>query len=473
MNHNHAISRRAVIAGAAVFGAAAALPGCTVPLAHEGSAAVPLVDQLARRTFEWFLHVVDEKTGLVPDRWPTPSFASIAAVGFALTVWPVGMDAGWISRDDAAGLVLRTLRTFAAAPMGPGANGIAGHRGFFYHFLDMETGTRFGRTELSSIDTTLLLGGVLYAAERFDRDTPMEREIRALAKQLYEAVEWDWMLGQGPYVGMGWHPETGFIPSQWQQYDESMLLYVLAIASPTHPIPAAIWPRLAQRFDRQWGAPWGEPHVHFPPLFGHQYSQIWLDMRNIRDAYIASKNIDYFENSWRAAHGQRAYAIANPLRHAGYGPDIWGLTACDGPGDFTVEGRTYLGYSARGPGQRDDGTLAPTAAAGMLPFAPDIVEPCLEALVARYGPGIWTAYGFLDSFNPGLTKAPPNGLQKGSIDAQAGWVDSDYLGIDQGPIVAMHANYRSEGVWKAMRRSPIIVTGLKRMGFNGGWLDKA
>ena len=219
----------------------------------------------------------------------------------------------------------------------------------------------------------------------------------------------------------------------------------------------------------------GRAHVAFPPMFGHQYSHVWVDFRGIRDKFGRRRDLDYFENSRRATHAQRNYAIANPGGWTGYGANVWGLTACDGPADFkqTIGGRTreFFSYSARGPGDRDDGTLAPTAAAGSVAFAPDIVEPALRTMHTRYGSAIYGKYGFFDSFNPTLTD--PTNVKFGRIAPGVGWVDTDYLGIDQGPIVAMLENRDSGLIWATMRRNPHVRRGLRLAGFGGGWLDRA
>ena len=448
-----------------------ALPGS----AHGAQPAAPdLLSDIQERTFRFFWDTTDPATGLAPDRWPTKAFASIAAVGFALTAYPIGVQHGWITRAQARRRTLATLRFFAGAPQGPQPTGVSGYKGFFYHFLG-DDGRRFARCELSTIDTTLLLGGVLFAQSWFDQDEPAEREIRELADRLYTAVDWTWITPRAPFVAMGWHPETGFIRSDWDQYNESLLLYILALASPTHPLPPETWNRWTARFDRSWTTKYGIPHTGFPPLFGHQYSHVWLDLRGIRDAYSRRRGIDYWENSRRATHAQRRYAIANAGGFAGYGADIWGLTACDGPGDFTLEiarrSREFFSYSARGPGDRDDGTLAPTAALGSIAFAPEIVVPAARAMHARYGQGIYGRYGFLDSFNPTLTR-PNAPLKHGRIVPAVGWVDGDYLGIDQGPIVTMMENWRTGLVWHTMRRNPHIRRGLARAGFTGGWLGR-
>ena len=468
------IDRRGFIGtgGLALAGLAS---GCTTTgMAGTGQLLGPdLIADIEERTFRFFWDTTDATTGLAPDRWPTPSFASIAAVGFALTAYPIGVTRGWITRAAARARTLATLEFFAAAPQGPEATGVAGYKGFFYHFLDMKTGTRFRETELSTIDTTLLLGGVLFAREWFDGDDADEKRIRTLADRLYAAVDWTWFTPRDPVVSMGWHPGKGYIASDWKTYNESLLLYVLALGSPTHPLPPETWDRWTAGFEKSWTTTAGDPHLNFPPLFGHQYSHVWVDFRGIRDSYMRTKGIDYFENSRRATLAQRAYAIANPMAWSGYGTDVWGLTACDGPGGFTrdVGGkeRQFRSYSARGPGEFDDGTIAPTAALGSIAFAPEVVAPAARAMHARYGSAIYGRYGFLDSFNPTLagSDAP---ITKGRIAPGIGWVDDDYLGIDQGPIVAMIENWRSGLVWQTMRKSPHIRRGLTRAGFTGGWL---
>ena len=449
-------------------------------LASNGLAAAPralrgeaLIADIQYRTFRYFWDTTDPATGLAPDRWPTPSFASIAAVGFALTSYPIGVMQGWISRPQARARTLATLRFFAEAPQGPEATGTAGHKGFFYHFLDRKTGTRFGRTELSTIDTALLLGGVLFAQSWYNSDHPDERRIRQLAEQIYSAVDWSWFTPRAPFLSMGWHPESGYIPHDWDSYNEALLLYLLALGSPTHPLPRETWDAWTARFTPAWSDRWGKPHLAFPPLFGHQYSQTWVDFRGIRDRFIAAKGIDYFENSRRATYAQRAYAIANPGHFAAYGADCWGLTACDGPGDFTAtldgRSRAFFSYSARGPGDRDDGTIAPTAALGSIAFAPEIVVPTAEALHRRYGQAIYRKFGFTDSFNPTLTTASP-AVHEGALVPGVGWVAHDHLGIDQGPIVAMIENRRSGLIWRTMCGNPHLRRGLTRAGFSGGWL---
>ena len=458
---------------------ATALIGCAAPRASAANAAATAagfdLDDLERRTFDWFWDLANPANGLVPDRWPSKSFCSIAAVGFGLTALPIGVERGWISRVQARERTLTTLRFFANAPQGPEAVGRTGHKGFFYHFIDMANGRRFETTELSSIDTTLLLGGMLFAAEYFNQTNLDEAEIRRLATLINDRVDWRWMLGKGPHVSMGWSPEKGFIPYQWDRYNEAILLYLLALGSPTFAIPAAVWKRYTSEFDKSWSGQRGQQHLHFPPMFGHQYSHVWVDFKGIADPWLHRKRIDLFENSRRATIAQRNYAIANPGGWAGYDGEVWGLTACDGPGDFkrVIGGREreFFSYSARGPGDRDDGTLAPTAAAGSIAFAPEIVLPALAAMKARYGAAIYGRYGFFDAFNPTLNDPAIAGkLLHGRVVPGLTWVDTDYLGIDQGPILAMIANHRNGLIWKAMRGSGPIVAGLRKAGFAGGWL---
>jgi hypothetical protein len=471
------MKRRTFTLGA---GASLLLPGCAALSAGDaptdGSGPDdPFIAELQERTFRWFWDQTPNDTGLTPDRWPTPSFCSIAAVGFALTAYGIGVERGWITRALALERTLNTLRFFRNARQGDAATGVTGYRGFFYHFLDPRSGHRFQQVELSSIDTTLLLGGVLFAQSYFDREDAAEAEVRRLADEIYGRVEWTWMRPRAPLVSMGWHPENGggFIAYDWDQYNEAALLYVLGLGSPTHALPDGAWEAWTSRFDRQWGVHWGQEHLHFPPTLAAHYSPTWIDFRGIQDAYMRGKGIDYFENNRRAAYAQQAYAIANPGGFRDYGAKVFGLTACDGPGDFVLEvdgrRRQFFSYSARGPGDRDDGTLSPWALGGSIPYAPEITIPALKEIRERYGEAVYTRYGFMDSFNPTLTDASAP-ITQGRIVDGVGWVDGDYLGIDQGPIVCMIENWRSGFIWNVMRRSAPIRRGLERAGFTGGWL---
>lgn len=475
-------ARRAFVLGA-LASAAAVAGGCRGPRldAHRAAASAakplpPLFDDLERRTFDYFWELANPGNGLVPDRWPTPSFASIAAVGFGLTVYGVGVERGWITRDQGVERTLATLRFLVSAPQGPAATGMAGYKGFFYHFLDMRQGLRFGTNELSTVDTALLMAGVLFAQSYYDGENVREREIRERAETLYRRIEWPWAQVRGALISMGWKPETGMLKHDWQGYNEALLVYVLALGSPTHAVGADAYEAWTSTYDRSWGEYHGQTHLTFPPLFGHQYSHLWIDFRAIGDDYMRARGLDYFENSRRAVLSQRAYAIANPRGWDAYGENVWGLTACDGPIDAELEWRgakrRFQTYAARGVGlgyELDDGTIAPTAAAGSLPFAPEVVIPAVQEMHRRYGHAVYAEYGFLDAFNPSFTYDVP--LKHGRVVPGVGWVDGDYIGIDQGPIVLAIANYRDDFVWRVMRRNPHIRRGLRRAGFRGGWLE--
>jgi hypothetical protein len=474
------LDRRELLRGSSLLAAGALAPSGAAALAVSSSPTLPsFYGEIERRTFRFFWETVNRRNGLVPDRWPTPSFCSIASVGFALTAYPVGVERGWCSRSDARDLTLTTLRFFWNAPQGPARTGTSGNAGFFYHFLDMQTGLRFRDVELSSVDTTILLMGVLFAGQYFDRDDPAEREIRDLSQKLYERADWNFFRSDGgKAISMGWHPGGGLIPANWVGYNEGMFVNILALGSPTHPGPANLWEQWTSRYPEFWRGEGPTRHIGFAPLFGHQYSHIWIDFRGIRDAAMRQAGFDYFENSRRATYTNWAWCSVNRMGWEGYSREVWGLTACDGPGDFALkykgETRKFFGYAARGPliepEGRDDGTIAPTAALGSLPFAPEIVIPCAEALLKQHGDRIFREYGFADSFNPSFTYTNLK-VESGAVDAQRGWVAKDYLGIDQGPILLQAANYRDDFVWRTMRRAPAIRRGLLRAGFTGGWLS--
>ena len=484
-----------VVAGMAAACAPVELAGpAPVPPAGPSAEAVDAFsEELTQRTFRYFWDTTDTERCLAPDRWPTRSFSSIAATGFALTAYGIGAERGYVTRDEAAERTRDCLQFYWTAPQGPEAEGVTGHRGFFYHFLRYEDGTRFGTTELSTVDTTLFLGGALFAQSYFDRDDPVEAEIRDLAEKIYTRVDWEWArrpntgtqagnLANSQGITMGWRPERGWEPHDWVGYDEGMLVYILALASPTHPVPRAAWDEgWAPLLEDQWGSYYGYEHLQFEPLFGHQYSHVWIDFRGIQDDFMRGKGIDYFENSRRATLAQRAYGADNPADWVGYSDRIWGWTASDGPkdssGEYRVAGeaRDFFTYRARGvSAQRvvDDGTVVPTAAGGSVPFAPRETIAALMAMKERYGDRLYTRYGFRDAFNPSFTFTEA-GSRSGIVDPETGWVANDHLGIDQGPILAMMENHRSGLVWKVMRRNPHIRRGLERAGFTGGWLDEA
>jgi hypothetical protein len=421
---------------------------------------VAFLDQLERDTFNFFWEATPAGNGLTPDRAPGSDVSSVAAVGFALTAYLVGAERGYVTRVAAAERTLVTLKTLWQAPQGPAARGVAGHKGFYYHFLDGLEGLRTNQSELSTIDTALLMAGVLSAQVYFDRDDAREQAIRRLADDLYRRVDWSWATsaGHAPLLTMGWSPEDGFIDVEWRGYNEGMILYLLAMGSPTHAIEPKAWEAWTSTY--AWDSAQGQPHLPFGPLFGHQYSHTWIDFRGIQDPYMRSRGSDYFENSTRATYANRAHCIANPGRWVGYGELVWGLTASDGPADEAP----FRAYWARGASaSTDDGTLAPTAVGGSVPFAPEITIPTLVHLRERFGDRLYGKYGFKDAFN--LT------YPKSSGGGGAGWFDDQYLGIDQGPILLMVENYRSGFVWDLMKRSPYVKSGLVRAGFGGGWMS--
>ncbi|QWP75129.1 hypothetical protein J5226_16005 [Lysobacter sp. K5869] len=451
-------------------------PVVVEPLKQERLELPPLFRDIEKRTFQFFWDTSNERNGLTPDRYPSRPFASIASVGFALTAYPIGIERGWVSRTQAVDRTLTTLKFLRDLPAGPQASGKGTYKGFYYHFLDMQKGERYDSwVELSSVDTGLLMMGVLFAQSYYDRDDAREKEIREIADTLYKRVDWQWLQQNKPLISMGWFPESGFIKHDWMGYNEAMLLYVLALGSPSHPVEPEAWTVWTRTYNDVWGVYQGEEFLAFGPLFGHQYSHVWIDFRGIQDDYMRERGIDYFENSRRAAYAQRAYAIANPMKWKDYGPELWGLTASDGPQqtlqEYRGEQRQFRHYSARGAGLRenfDDGTIAPTAAIASLPFAPEIVIPTTVSMHERYGEYIYSSYGFLDSFNPSFNYDIP--LKTGRLVPNQGWVSSDYIGIDQGPILTMISNYRNEFVWNVMKRNAYVRAGLERAGFKGGWL---
>ncbi|MGA2659755.1 MAG: glucoamylase family protein [Verrucomicrobiota bacterium] len=396
------------------------------------------LEYLQETSFDYFWYGANPANGLIPDRSATGSACSIAAVGFGLTAIGIGIDHGWILRTQGVARVLTTLRTFRQGPQGANASGTMGYQGWFYHFLDMNTALRAGSSELSSIDTALLLAGILHAKQYFQGAGSDEAAIRATADAIFNRVNWNWMAQGTDALSMGWQPTSGFLAGSWVGYDEGMILYCLGLGAATNPLPASAWNHWTSGY--LWATNYAQAYVQFAPLFGHQYSHCWIDFRHIADAYMNSHNTTYFENSRRASLAQRAYSIANPNGHVGYSSNVWGLTACDGPS----------GYSAHGlpPAGLDDGTIAPTAAGGSIAFTPEYSVPTLRYFYSHYRPRIWTAFAFRDAFNLGQQ-----------------WYDTDELGIDQGPIVIMIENYRTQRVWRLFMQNAEVQRGLQRAGF--------
>jgi hypothetical protein len=428
---------------------------------HDLSAS--MLDDMQRRAFAYFVHETNPANGLVIDTTTAGAPSSIAAVGLGLTAYPAAVERGFIPRKDAAARALATLRFFWGSKQGPEPDA-TGFRGFYYHFLDMRTGARTWGSELSTVDSALLIAGMLTAAAYFHGNDETEREIRELAEALYARVDWHWALNGGSMLTHGWKPESGFLPYRWQGYDEAMLLYVLALGSETHPIAADSYDAWATTYE--WKTVYDTSYLYAGPMFIHQLSHVWIDFRGIRDAFMRKHEIDYFENSRRATHVQQQYAVRNPHGFTAYGTTCWGITASNGPGDVIREvggvSREFFGYVARGvPDGPDDGTVAPWGVIASLPFAPDIVLPTMTHLWRRR-PDATHRYGLRKTYNPTFPAAD------GFAD---GWVSPYHCGLNQGPIVVMIENYRSGLIWNLLRESSHIVAGLRAGGFTGGWLS--
>ena len=421
------------------------------------------LEELQRDTFGYFVHEASPGNGLVRDNTRYASPASIAAVGLGLACYAVAAERGFLTREEAAERVLVTLKFFDESPRGSGPEAV-GDRGFFYHFLDLRTGRRAHGCEISTMDSALLIAGALTAAAYFDRENEHEAAIRRLAESLYREADWEWALDGGLTLRHGWTPEGGFVPYRWQGYNEGLILYALALGSPSHPIPAESYAAWTATYE--WKKVYGVEYLYGGPLFLHQLSHVWIDFRGIQDDFMRARGMDYFENSRRATLVQQRYAERNPRHLRGYSSRIWGITASDGPGPAVrkVGGRMrrFFDYCARGvPRGPDDGTLSPWAVVASLPFAPDIVLPTIASFLDRY-PDMRTHYGFLCSFNPTFA---------GSGGGRKGWISRGYYGLDQGPVVLMIENFASGMIWDLIRRCRPIVDGLRRAGFTGGWLE--
>jgi hypothetical protein len=421
------------------------------------------LSRLERDTFRYFADEMNPENGLIPDNTKQEAPCSIAVVGFALTTYPIAVERGYMTRAEAIKRALTSLRFFHDGPQGAKPDAI-GYKGFYYHFLDMKTGRRVWNSEVSTIDSTYLIAGALTAAMYFNRETEDELEIRTLAEALYRRADWHWAQNGGLTVTHGWKPKTGFIKYRWNGYSEALILYVLGLASPTFPLPEESYRAWTTTY--KWKKLYGHEFLYAGPLFIHHLSHMWIDFRGIQDEFMSSKAIDYFENSRRAVYAQQTYAMRNPKKFKGYDRFCWGITASDGPGPAVrrINGKAirFYDYVARAiPYGPDDGTLAPWAVAGSLPFAPEVVLPSLERINKDY-PEMTSKYGFKCSYNP--TFASSGGRKR------KGWVSQGYYGLDQGPIVMMIENYRTGLIWRLMRKCPHIISGLRRAGFSGGWL---
>ncbi len=421
------------------------------------------LDTLQKMSYSFFTKYINRENGLVLDSTQPDSPCSISAVGFALSCYPLAIEHGLIKRPDALALTLKTLRFFYDADQSGGIDG-TGYKGFFYHFLDPVTGKRAWSSELSTIDTALLIAGMMVTAQYFDGENEEEQEIRELTTAIYARIDWRWAQNGQKAIVLSWKPETGFNRIYWLGYNEAMILYVLALGAPTFPIGPDAYVAWTSTFS--WRRLYGHDVLYARPLFIHQFSHVWLDLRGIQDDFMASRKTDYFENSRRATYIQQRYAIRNPRKFVGYHEYCWGFTASNGPGPQVIGSkhnkRRFYGYMARGvPFGPDDGTVTPWAAIASLPFAPDIVIPTaryFEKLIGLYPDSM----GLPGSFNQ---------TYHGS-EHTTGWISPWHYALNHGPAVLMIENYRSGLIWRLLRDCSPIRLGLQRCGFRGGWLSE-
>jgi hypothetical protein len=393
------------------------------PLSPEDDA---FLDELERVNFLYFWEQADPQSGLVKDRCNVRApdngiVASIAATGFGLTALCIGEKRKLVSRSDARGRVIDTLR-FLGSKMPT-------HRGFFYHWANVNTGERIWDSEISSIDTAILLCGVLTCRQHF-----RYREISRLASEIFNRVNWTWLSEDTSLLPHGWTPEFGFLKYRWDYYSELMMMYLLGLGSVAHPLPVHTWhawKRITFEYDglRYIGS--------YAPLFVHQYSQAWFDFRGKRDRYA-----DYFRNSIIATEVHRRFCLELAKQYPHFSDDLWGITASDSKNGYVVWG----GPPEMGP---IDGTVVPSAAAGSLPFLPQATLRVLKTMKARYEPGrVWSRYGFVNAFNP-----------------MTNWYDTDVIGIDTGITMLMAENLRTSFVWDTFMKNREIQRALERAGF--------
>ncbi len=430
----------------------------SAPEAADDIADELLIDRLQQAAFGYFLDYRQDSSGLIADTSRPASPCSIAVVGFALSCYPIAVERGWITRDEAATLILKTLQFFWDSDQGGRPNS-SGYRGFYYHFLDMHTGRRVWGCELSLIDTALLLAGALTAAAYFDGEA-RESHIRRLASGLVDRVEWPWALNGGDTLAQGWKPETGFLHYGWEGYNEATLLYVLAMGSSANLLPPTCFTNWTATY--QWENLLGIDTLYSGPLFTHLFSHAWIDFRQIRDPFMRQVQSDYFQNTQSAIAVQREYAARNPRGFTGYSRTLWGISAGDGPANATAlspRDQRHFGYMARGaPFGPDDGTLCPWAMLAALPFAPAAALMGTRHLLARY-PQVCVHERFVSGFNPSV-------VVQGSP-----WLSEGWYGLDQGLLVMMIENFRSGLIWKLAGQSSVLRAGLQAAGFQGGWLN--
>lgn len=405
-------------------GAAVAL--LAEPAQAASSADDALLEDLEHRAFRFFWEQADAKTGQVKDRAHASGrddyfAASIAATGFGLTALCIADERRWAPSSAIHDRVLATLQY--------AAHDLPQEHGFYYHFLDMHNGERLWNCELSPIDTTLFLCGVLTCRQHFAADS----DIVNLATLIYNRVDWVWMLNGGKTLCMEWTPERGFNKSRWDTFCELMMMYLLGIGSPSHPMPVDSW----NAFSRPRVKYDGLDYISgAPTLFTHQYSQAWFDFRNRRDAYA-----DYFQNSTTATLAHMQFCLSLHDRFSDYTKDLWGFSASDSAHGYVAWG----GPPAEGP---IDGTIVPCAAGGSIPFLPAETLRVLHTVRQVYGDTAWGRYGPIDAFNP-LT----------------GWTNADVLGIDLGITMIMAENYRTGFVWKTFMANVEMVQAMRKVGF--------
>lgn len=414
-----------------------------------------LLDSIQHKTFLFFMNERNPENGLVKDRSASWAPASIAAIGFALPSYAVGVERGWLTRNEAAEITLAILRYFINSVQSPDTN-VTGYQGFYYHFLRMNSGTREWNCELSTVDTGLLMMGIIFSRNYFDQNSEIENEIREISAALIKRMNWDFFqmpeTGNHPNsISMGWTPEYGLHNMGWVGYNEALFLYILAAGSGMTNVELA-YKSWLDSYD--WRTPYPElSHAVFPPLFGHQFSHIFIDFHGLVDKYMKEKGIDYFENSRRATYVQRLYAIDNPHGWVGYDSLCWGISASDGPTEkYNFDDKKFLGYAGRGTSGPDlnyfdDGTITPYASISSIVFAPEIVIPTIKSFNQKYGKSLWGPYGYFDAFNPTLN-----------------WFNKEYIGIAQGPLLLMIENFRSGLIWKYVMKDSLIQNGMKRLG---------
>jgi hypothetical protein len=420
------------------------------------AAETAMLDSIQHKTFLFFLNESHPEKGIVKDRAAEWAPASIASTGFGIPSFAIGAERNWITRKQAAEITLNILKFFANSVQSTDTNA-TGYKGFYYHFLRMNSGTREWKCELSSIDTGILMMGILFARNYYNLDNADEQKIRELAALLLGRMDWSFMqmsaTAKHPNcISMAWTPEKGLLNHGWSGYNEGLFLYVLAAGTGMKDVEKSYDSWLSTY---EWQTPYkGLSHVAFPPLFGHQFSQAFIDYRGLADKYMKDKGIDYFENSRRATYVQREYAQQNPKGWIGYDSLCWGFTASDGPGgQYNFGDKKFEGYAGRGSSGKDntiaeDGTIAPYGPMSSIPFAPEIVLPTIKSMNAKYGKELWGKYGYYDSFNP-----------------TANWVNNDFIGIDEGPMLIMIENFRTGMVWDYVMKDPIIQKGLTKLGY--------